>query len=88
MNEPHLDRPTYEVYVKPANGPVIVGERDDAGYWCWVTADEAIAVARTKKARHPHMDFIVHSVINRNRAKVFDTTDTTNNNPIEGNHHG
>ncbi len=67
----------YEVFVKPESGPAVVSERDARGNWAWVDKQEAISVAASKKTSYPHMDFIVHEVLNAHgpRTKVYDTSE-------------
>lgn len=66
----------YEVFVKPDSGPATVGERDSQGRYAWTDRQEAIDVADEKKRLYPHMDFIVHEVLNAHgpRSKVHDTS--------------
>jgi hypothetical protein len=65
---------SYQIFVKPVNGPCTVEERDFQNGFNWNTKSTdnekriaAIEIAKKKKIMYPNMDFIVHSVSESNK---------------------
>ncbi len=67
---------TYEVWIKPDSGPLIVQERDARGLDCWFEKQTAVSLADSLHARHPHIHFIVRESQGHHGpyAKVHDTS--------------
>lgn len=67
---------TFEVWVKPDNGPLICQERGPGNILSFLLESEAIDLAKSRKKQCPRADFIVRRCVGYYGpySKVYDTS--------------